>query len=788
MVKKKEAVQDNRDFVPVLNRTILSRVDAMNTWLKRFGLSLDRIVAALFASLMLSYVFQLTVNGDFGNLSAYYNQINFMVFIPIAVVAFSAMILLTVRMGWKRLIPALVLILCAEVSVLWITLYTGEDKGYFALGVGIFDLIVLLWLFQENKLGIPGTDKIKEELHALGEKLHQASAALEKPLGKTGLSIGGIITALLASLVLAHVYQLITAGEFETLKDYFAGIGAAYFLIALGAFAVLLLLTAFMKLPYLCSWALLAFTLTANFLLAFQARGYSDDNGAYYALGIGTIDLVLILWLVHGDKLGVSSVNISRRTALIAAAVMFAATTAAFGWFTSLKYHNYSTYTFDFGIFAQMFERMAETGQPFTTVERSYMMLHYGVHFSPFFYLFLPGYYLFRSPIYLYFIQAAGVAAGVFAVWLLCGKLGLSGKATLALEMLYILYPSLFNGTFYDFHENKFLTAVILFLFYFIVSKKPVGIFIFSLMLLSIKEDAAIYLMVIAAFVIINRKEIFTGVVMLLMAIVYFVAAQRIVAASGLEGVMMTRLQDYFINGEQTFGSVAKAVIFDLGHTLGQMFTAEKIPFVIWMFAPVLFAPFMTKKISSLILLLPILPINLMQSWQYQYNIDYQYTYGVAALIFVSAIFVLVRLRPAQRRVLLLTSLCICMVMSVTLNAPKIRTVTKNAADFEASYDQVDEVLSAIPDGATVTACDAFVPHLYKVKWLFTAPDYYKTNWNQCPIKPYETDYIVLDTRYRNNENRGQYLSSIMGNNYRLIKSGGFAELYERKVKIEVRE
>ena len=618
-------------------------------------------------------------------------------------------------------------------------------------------------------------------------RVNQAFASLfdeyNTALKKRKLSFDRILAAIAAALMLSYVYQLLRNGSFQELQGYFNSINMAVFiLIAVLACAVLIAVTVLLRQSYVIPWALMAFTAAVSILLAVN---YSGENAVYFALGVGLADFVVVLWVVRGDKLGLSGISISRKAALIAAGVLFVATTFFFGYFTSMKYYSYYNYTFDFGIFSQMFERMATTGLPYTTVERSYMMLHYGVHFSPFFYLLLPGYYIFRSPVYLLYAQAAGVAAGVFAIWLLCGKLGLSGKMALALELIYAFYPCLFNGTFYDFHENKFLTTVILFLFYFIVAKKTWGIFGFSLLLLSIKEDAAVYLMVIALFVVLYRKEIATGLIMLGMAIVYFVLATQIVAWTGTEGVMMSRLNDYFINGEQSFGSVIKAVLFDAGHALSQMFTAEKIPFMIWMFAPVVCAPFMTKKISSLILLLPILPINIMQSWKYQYNIDYQYTYGVAAMVIICAILVITKLSPQKRRAILLTSLCLCAVMSTLLVAPKIRNANSYMDYTESTRGEVDELIDSIPSDATVTAAHSLVPHLYKIEWLYTVPEYYAKNHDKLKVKPDQADYVVIDTR-SSQQDTAQKLRDLMGDNYTLVRTGGFAELYERKLKVKV--
>ncbi len=591
-----------------------------------------------------------------------------------------------------------------------------------------------------------------------------------KRLEERYLSLERIVAALMASALLAYVYQLLSHGNFTDLSSYYNSISfAGFFVIMILGFAVMVGLTYLFKQRYIIPWALMCTALAVSVLFAANYK----DGGAYFCVGIGLVDLIIILWQVRGDKLGISGISVSRKAALIVAAVLFAVTTFVFGYYSSMKYQSYSNFTFDFGIFAQMYERMASSFAPNTTVERSHMMSHFGVHFSPIFYLFLPLYYIFRTPIYLFYVQSAAVAAGVFAIYLIAGKLRLSGRLTLALEFIYAFYPCLFNGTFYDFHENKFLTTIILFLFYFILCKNTLWEFVFALLLLSVKEDAAIYLIVIALFVMINRKEIWRGAVMLGMAIVYFIIAQQIVAAAG-EGVMMSRLSDYFINGQSTFGSVFKAVFLDVGFLLKQMFIPEKIPFILWMFAPVLFAPFMTKKISSLILLFPIIPINLMQSWKYQYDVDYQYTYGVAALVIISAIFVIAQLKTNKKRVVVLTSLCMCAIMSVALVFPKMNNCKSYMKSTEGTRQQVDALIDSVPTDATVTAAHSLVPHLYKVEWLYTMPDYYSTKRD----KPVDTDYFVIDTR---NSELTQDMKTVMGNNYNLIQSAGFAELYQHK-------
>ena len=589
-------------------------------------------------------------------------------------------------------------------------------------------------------------------------------------LEKRRLSGQRIFAALMSSFMLAYAFQLLSYGGFGVLNEYYNNIRFADFFIIAGlSFAFMVVLTYILRQKYIIPWALMISSLAVSALFAVN---YTGEGAAYFTLGVVLVDFVIVTWEIRDDKLGISKITISRKTALIAAAALFVISTAVFGYLTSLKYRSYSDFTFDFGIFAQMYERMASSGVPNTTVERSYMMSHFGVHFSPIFYLFLPGYIIFRSPIYLFYIQAAGVASGVFAIYLIAGKLKLTGKVTLALELIYAFYPCLFNGTFYDFHENKFLTAIILFLFYFILKMNLPLTMVFSLLLLSVKEDAAVYLFVIALYMMIYRKEVFRGILMFLMALVYFLIAQNIVAATGTEGVMIYRLSDFFVNGEQNFGSVFKAVFYDFGYLIQQVFSAEKLPFLIWMFLPVMLAPFMTRRISSLILLLPIIPINLMQSWKYQFDVDFQYTYGVAALIIFSSIMIFLKLEDKKRRIIILSSLCACIVMSCALVAPKVRNVTSYMSSTESTRPLVDELIDEVPSDATVTASHSLVPHLYKVEWLYTMPDYYPENRD----KPVDTDYFVIDTRYTD---LAAEMKQVMGDDYTLVKSAGFAELYK---------
>lgn len=576
-----------------------------------------------------------------------------------------------------------------------------------------------------------------------------------------------IFAAFISSFLFANIIQMFSNKNFTNLAEYYASLSKGlFFAVMIITLLVQLGVWKFCKVDVLIPYCLLVSSVVLSVLFAISAT----SGELYFMIGVAFVDFVIAAWLIKDDKLCLDKLNISFKAVFITICVLFVGATIFVGYCSTLKYKGFMNSTFDFGIFCQMFANMKAKGVPDTTVERNQLMSHFGVHFSPFFYLLLPGYMIFSSPEYLLFAQAFCVGLGVFAVYLICKKLGYNPKATLAFSVIYLAFPCLFNGCFRDFHENKFLTVIIMFLMYFVVSRNLYGTLGFALLTMTVKEDAAIYVMAVALYIILATKDKIRGAIVFAMAIVYFIIAQSVISANGTEGIMMWRLSNYFVDGQQNFGSVFKGIFYDIGNLIKNMFTADKVAFLIWMLLPVAFTPLANKKLSTLVLLVPMIPINLMQEWQYQYNIDFQYTYGVAALVIFAAIATVMNLNKDTQKLVLLFGAIISIVMFSNLTLSKGRSSIQTYKYVEESAKASEEVLSRIPTDATVTANEFLVPHISKIQNLYSFPARYGS------IS--QTDYYVFDTRYKNNEDYD--VSSIMGDNYSLVDSGGYVEVYKK--------
>lgn len=543
-------------------------------------------------------------------------------------------------------------------------------------------------------VAVDGADAPAIEKRSLRETAKAAIAKLLDPSSPYYLQYM-IATLVVAFLTISAIFMKFSDQSYKDLT-FVSSMNTTMFVFFVVVLAVVLFtMTATVLTPkkLLPIATVLSVTLFCSFL---QEGG---GRNIWLGVGIAVICFLFCVWLYRTFDTPFSEFTIGYGFVKLTITVLFLFFTVYLSWMGICRFRSFTYDTFDFGIFAQMFDYMKETGLPLTTVERGKLLSHFAVHFSPFFYILLPGYYLFSTPEYLCVMQTLFVGLGVFAVYGIAKELGLSPKTTLLVSTVYLTYPALSFGLFYDFHENKFLTVCILFAVYFMLKRKFIPFYVCALLLCSVKEDAAIYLVAIALFMLVHEKLYKHGAATLLLALVYFVFALKMVAVfSGDEGLQFGyRYSDYDLGGGAGVADIIKVTIMDLGYTVSLMFQKEKMEFLLWMFLPVLFMPFMTKKVSTLFLLAPMLLVNLMSGWDAQFDVDYQYTYGTAAMVIVCAIFALKELSPKRRKMLVTAAVMVCIAIMVPRTIARaqgyIEGYYNNREMFEQSIDFIDETL-----------------------------------------------------------------------------------------------
>ena len=430
---------------------------------------------------------------------------------------------------------------------------------------------------------------------------------------------------------------------------------------------------------------------------------------------------------------------VGRKWCVVAFAVCGVLFIAVVGAMGCLRYRGYLTPNFDFGVFTQMFHNMRESFLPMTTCERNGLLSHFAVHVSPIFYLLLPFYALFPSPLTLQIGQAVVVASGLLPLYFLARRYGLSYKATACLALIYAGYPVLSAGCFYDLHENCFLVPLLLWLFATFEYGRYPWMYVAAVGVLLVKEDAAVYVLLFAVYLLMVRRQRRHGLFLAGLALGYFAAAVGLLYAFG-EGVMASRYAN-LMEGESGIAGLVAALLRNPGFFLTQLFRtsdgdAGKWLYLLQLLLPLGLVPVLFRRHGRFLLLAPVL-LGLLSTYMYLYDIGFQYSFGVAAFLLYLLIMNLTDFTPLVRRGLLAFSAAAACLTFTAHILPELEKTAANYANNRHLYSQMDAILETVPQEASVTASCMLVPHLAQRAVI------YETFYHPQP----DTDYVVLDMR-----------------------------------------
>lgn len=494
----------------------------------------------------------------------------------------------------------------------------------------------------------------------------------------------------------------------------------------------------------------------------FMAVAYQGINSVYFYLAVVIAAIFVIFYLLQKNRLPLVNARFNK-TVTLSFIVLLTVVFALFvGSVTVCRYLSYSAPNYDFGIFCQMFHNMKETGLPNTTCERDFLLSHFGVHVSPIYYLILPFYMIFPSPVTLQIAQAVILASAVVPLYLLCKKYNLSNKVTLLISIMFLMYPAMSAGAMYDIHENCFLPVLLLFMFYFFEKEKWLWMYVFAVLTLLVKEDAFIYVIVFALYACVGRKKVKNTIALVGIALVYFALATYYLSNYGM-GVMSNRF-DNFIYDDSGLPGVVKTLLINPAYLFTQVFStsdnaADKLFYLIQLIVPVCFIPFATKKLARWFLVLPVF-INLITNYPYQYDINFQYGFAISAFFFYLIIMNVADMSESTKRFIVpAAAVAACLAVCVFV-LPNFRNIERYAEN-KAEYQQMNEILETIPEDVSVATSTFLLPHIADRGEIYEVAYHSARN---------DVDYVVLDMRQGYAEESSAYCSEFLAEGYQVLK------------------
>lgn len=495
---------------------------------------------------------------------------------------------------------------------------------------------------------------------------------------------------------------------------FFAVYKSISFFLALGLLLLALLLFVFFKLKGESLSFLYLFTIVGAIprLLTLVDSNFNDAALGFHAVDLTTTRLYTLIWPIilavilsavlififvqlpvkefleeHKKLVWLAVLSLSIAYVLYLCVVVY------------YKVKTIEVSTFDIGIFSQMFERMNTDWTPITTLERDRVLSHFAVHVSPIFYLMLPFYKLFPYVETLDILQVLVAFSAIIPLKLLLPKFKLSKLTNILIVAWFVLFPVITTAGGTHLHENCFLTALIFWLFYFIVSERKLGIIGSTLLLLLVKEDAFIYVISIGAYFLLQKRFILSKttrlrilLVDIVLPIVYFMFAM------------------YLLTHPE--------------YVISTIFTAKRLGYLFLMLAPLCFLPLVQRNWENYILALPLVVINLLPNWPYQYDIGFQYSYGSAALLFLMALLSLEELqinKILQEKFVVLT-----VVVGIVVSGMLLHQLTHKWSfnigyyhQNKQNFDDIRYTLESLPAESSVVAEHPYTSVLRKHQKLY---------------------------------------------------------------------
>ncbi len=321
-------------------------------------------------------------------------------------------------------------------------------------------------------------------------------------------------------------------------------------------------------------------------------------------------------------------------------ALLFA---AFFIFYLTTQHDAYLTHAEDLGIMDQAIWSMTQ-GQGFhqticnilgdTNCYSTAGISRFAIHFEPILFLVSLLYFAVPNPKTLLVLQTVVVAAGAFpAFWL--ARLRLRNEWVAAsIALLYLLYPAQQNAVIFDFHAVTFTASLLLFMLYFMYTRRTVWLFVFAILAMACKEEIPALVALFGLWSIVFQRRWRTGLALVVLAIAWIGLAFLVFHLYSPTGRPLLASR-YAALGSGPVQIALTILLHPASILHAYVLEHDHFFYIRGLFSPAGYTPLFAPWIW--VLLLPSLAINLLSSNPQMYAGFYQYSAEmVAVLIFAT--------------------------------------------------------------------------------------------------------------------------------------------------------
>ncbi len=400
---------------------------------------------------------------------------------------------------------------------------------------------------------------------------------------------------------------------------------------------------------------------------------------------------------------------------------------------TISHYRNFSSVSFDLGIFDQAVWLISHGHSPFVTVRGVHIL---GDHFSFILYLIAPIYRIWDSPEALLTLQSVALALGALPVYGLVKKLGGSGWLGLLFGLAYLLYPPTQFCNDFDFHPDTLATPLLLAAVYFLHGKKWGGYFLMLALAAMCKETVGVTILFLGVYALFHNRRI--GLITMGFGVVCTIIAMSVIRHFN-NGAPSAYVVYYARYGSSLIG-VAWNILTHPWVLIAPLTTLGSRMYYLNLLVSLSFLPLAAPE-----LLIPVIPavlINILSVKMSMHGLPGYYTALIIPFIVPAAVTGMDRIRRWGSRPAFVAMIGLQIIFSVygLFSGP---VYTENSSGFLFTNDV--KLQHEIPPDASISSQISMIKHFTHRKDIYIFPNpFYKAAWGnnvQALNQEYLPDY-----------------------------------------------
>jgi len=296
---------------------------------------------------------------------------------------------------------------------------------------------------------------------------------------------------------------------------------------------------------------------------------------------------------------------------------------------STLRHQLFKSNAYDLGIFDQAIYLISQGMTPISTLMGIHIL---GDHAAWIFYLLAIAYKIYPTIYWLFIFQAGALASGGIVLWKLAN---LSNDKSVALVLVYFLYPVVFNINLFDFHPE--VLAIPFFLIAVLSARKNniIG-FIFSILLiLGCKEILSLTVLSLGLWLFFCEKHRLFGTIAIALGAAWFLISTQLIIPFYSHD-QPAAIHRYGSLGNSIF-EVVKNIFLKPNLVIIQFFTMQNLYYLSYLFLPVVWA-LSRKSYLNLIPAIPVLALNLLTDYPAQKDLVHHYSTPVIPFLMLTVI------------------------------------------------------------------------------------------------------------------------------------------------------